>query len=78
MQISNEKQINEQKNTESSAPNNHIPKRRLFLLLITLSTQTYLENYNPGVDNVVKVDGTFVGVSTPSVAPSVILVPVYA
>lgn len=39
---------------------------------------TYLENYDPGVDNVVKVDGTFVGVTISCVASSVILVPVDA
>lgn len=42
------------------------------------SYETYLKNYNPGVDNVVEVDGTFVGVSISCVAPSIILVPVDA
>ncbi len=39
---------------------------------------TYLENDDPGVDNVVKVDGTFVGVTISCVATSVILVPIDA
>lgn len=40
--------------------------------------RTYLKNYYPGIDNVVEVDGTFVGVTTPCVATGVILVPVDA
>ena len=40
--------------------------------------KSYLKNDYPGIDNVVKVDGTFVGVTTPRVASSVILVPVDA
>lgn len=38
----------------------------------------YLKNYDPSIDNVVKVDGIFVGVSISCVASSVVLVPVDA
>lgn len=47
-------------------------------LHVTKVCGTYLKNYNPSVDNVVKVDGTFVGVGTSCVASGVILVPVDA
>lgn len=38
----------------------------------------YLKNYDPSIDNVVKVDGIFVGISISCMASSVILVPVDA
>lgn len=39
---------------------------------------SHLEDDDPGVGDVVKVDGSFVGVAVPSVTPGVILVPVDA
>lgn len=38
----------------------------------------HLKYDDPGVDNVVEVDGAFVGVGVPRVAPRVVLVPVDA
>lgn len=37
---------------------------------------SHLKDDNPGISNVVKVDGSFVGVAVPSVAPGVVLIPV--
>lgn len=37
---------------------------------------THLKDDNPGKGNVVKVDGTFVGVAVPCMTPGVVLVPV--
>lgn len=41
-------------------------------------SRTYLEDDDPGVDDVVEADGAFVGVGAPRVTPRVVLVPVDA
>lgn len=55
------------------------PKSQPRLHLTThFPTHTYLKYDDPRVDDVVEVDGAFVGVAAPRVAASVILVPIDA
>lgn len=41
-----------------------------------LTKSSHLEDDNPGIGNVVKVDGSFVGVAVPGMTPGVVPVPV--
>lgn len=54
-----------------------LKNRKISLSLVRRLTQTYLKYHNPGVANVVKVDGTLVRVGVAGAAHVVVLVPVH-
>lgn len=54
-----------------------LKNRKISLSLVRRLTQTYLKYHNPGIPNVVKVDGTLVRVGIAGAAHIVVLVPVH-
>lgn len=54
-----------------------LKNRKISLSLVRRLTQTYLKYHNPGIPNVVKVDGTLVRVGVAGAAHVVVLVPVH-
>lgn len=53
-----------------------LEKKKNSLSLVRRLTRSYLKYYNPGIPNVVKVDGTLVWVGIACTAHVVVLVPV--